>query len=310
MLTREFLVRIALVLALLGLACEKKSSTGGDFPSYSTDPVTLANAMPGEVGTSWSYEIEAELWRDEINPANIYDEREQAPDALTLDEVIAHAAAVGDLPALDADSGTLDWVVDFALATEDTLAWLMAGDVEWVTPGRASAVLSDARSRLAPRSGSREDYYQYYGTLFVGASHVWRCASWLGYPESFNVEEFPFLTDELDPGDETSIELHSDIFLHFRVLGEQSVVTPAGIFRDALRLFYYFEYPVVGLYDIMEPEPLGYVRALDYGTLDWVAGIGPVKSTSRAMVTVGAAVDEGMGASTAILTDATNLPEE
>ncbi|MCP3975743.1 MAG: hypothetical protein GY720_14755, partial [bacterium] len=164
--------------------------------------------------------------------------------------------------------------------------------------------------RLGGHPSNLIDSYDYYRPLFIGNPHVWRCASWLGYPASYMVEEFPFLNGDLEPGDETSLELSAGIYLHFRVLEERRTITPAAAFNNALRIFYYFEHPVTAFYDIYDPEPIGYLRSLDYGTIDWVAGVGPVHSTYRAMVLVGPTIDEGMGMTSAVLTDATNLTSE
>ena len=69
------------------------------------------------------------------------------------------------------------------------------------------------------------------------------------------------------------------------------------------------DYGVVGVQDPQGgPEIVGYMRGLDYGTMYWVAGVGPVRVTYRSGMSIGDdGVDAGLREITVTLTSASAL---
>jgi len=208
---------------------------------------------------------------------------------------------------IERHEGNVDWTVASAFQFGDTLHWLLDTEDDMYPAGRGTGLLGGMEPLSARDAGTRGTYWPLLG---VGAYRLIFSSTSIGHPPSEFFDGWSLLAGELQVGDEFVSSPMADTFIHGRVIAEGLVITPAGIFPDALRVFYYFELPVYGVYDFPHPEPEGYFRALEYGSIDWVAGVGPVRSTLRSMVTVGATVDQGVRETTATLTVATNLDVE
>ena len=273
------------LLALLMLAAAGcgDSPTGGKS-AIQTDPVTVQNALPTTVGSTWTYALAGRVYADSINPANIYDTEGEVPGGLDLEAVIALAANHPRPTPLQLDNGTLDWSLDFTVPSGDTLGCLFGSMEDW--PTRAN--------------------YVYFGP---GADQLWIGPDWLGYPPGGASTRFPLLEGGLQAGDTFTQNLGGDLALSVRVIGESTVSTPAGVFANALACFYYVDYGVVGVQDPQGgPEIVGYMRGLDYGTMYWVAGVGPVRVTYRSGMSIGDdGVDAGLREITVTLTSASAL---
>lgn len=271
------LAGLALLLAG-GLSCSD-SPTGGTT-AISSDPVTIANAMPTTVGSTWTYALSGRVYADDLNSAHIYETEAEVPPGLSLDAVIALAANHPRPTLLQLDTGTLDWSLSVAIPAGDTLGCLFDSVEDW--PTRAD--------------------YRYFGP---GAEQIWIGPDWLGYPPNGPNERLPLLEGGLQAGDTFTQDLVGELQLFVRVLGEQAVSTPAGVYANALACFYYVDYGVLGLVDPEGgPEVVGYLRGFDYGTVHWVADLGPVRATYREGMTLGDdGVDAGLREITVSLTN-------
>jgi hypothetical protein len=144
--------------------------------------------------------------------------------------------------------------------------------------------------RMSPRAGVTSlARIVFHPTLLHG--YAWeQTDQWIGTYGDLNQQiAWIFLTPDLRPGSEFSLQLvpdlADDVFLHARVLGWRSVETEAGTFRRALEVAYLVDFGVTEITDF-DGNTLGYVRDVLFGTVDYVIGVGPVRSYERLQITV------------------------
>jgi hypothetical protein len=146
--------------------------------------------------------------------------------------------------------------------------------------------VSDMATRAATTSATATVFHP---TLLHG--YAWeQTDQWIGTYGDLNQQiAWIFLTPDLRPGSEFTLqlvpELADDVFLHARILGWKSVETEAGTFHRALDVAYLVDFGVTEITDF-NGNTLGYVGDDLFGTVDYVVGVGPVRSYERLQITV------------------------
>jgi hypothetical protein len=96
-----------------------------------------------------------------------------------------------------------------------------------------------------------------------------------------------FLTSALTTGSEFTLQLvpslTDDVFLHGRILGMQTMSTPAGNFVEVLMCFYVLDTGVQEVFD-SQAQSLGFVRLIDYAIVGYAQGVGPIYCYERHQV--------------------------
>ena len=171
-------------------------------------------------------------------------------------------------------------------------------------PDVAKKVGRSAPSMPTPAIVTQAAASVFFPTLIHG--YAWeQIDQWIGTYGDLNQQiAWIFLTPDLRPGSEFSLQLvpdlADDVFLHARVLGWKSVETEAGTFHRALEVAYLVDFGVTEITDF-NGYRLGYVRDNLFGTVDYVVGVGPVRSYERLQITVDP-LDRGNSDVTASLT--------
>jgi hypothetical protein len=157
----------------------------------------------------------------------------------------------------------------------------------------------DLRARIAALSG-RQPHAMAVGPSIPMFLHggVWeKNTNAIGtFNDLDTVLRWIFLTSTLSTGSEFEEQvaplLSPDIVLHGRILGQQSVTTPAGTYADALVCFYALDFGISDATDI-NGDPLGHFRSFDYGVVAYVQDVGPVYGYERHLVEMGAPLSHG-----------------
>jgi hypothetical protein len=85
-----------------------------------------------------------------------------------------------------------------------------------------------------------------------------------------------------------------DVFLHARILPDRTVETPAGVFDNVVVCLYLVDYGISTGTDASGVTS-GYWQSISYGTVAYAAGIGPVFSYERPLMSTGDPLPPGAG---------------
>lgn len=304
----RFVIDVFIAASLLFLT----SCTDHSSPTAPVDPRTavLFQAMwPHDDGRGWAYRLTSRSW--DQSPSVLYPNRGDVP-TISLDGAI-RLLGVGPTGANLATS-TGSYRLQFN-GSVTTLSGVSRQNLEaTLEQGAAARVASNTASFAQAGSGflellrrARPDLARKMGpstsgvparitstpagaaTVFLPTllhGYAWeQTDQWIGtYGDLNQGIAWIFLTPDLRPGSGFTLQLvpdlADDVFLHARVLGWKSVVTDAGMFRRALDVAYLVDF---GVDEIVDPDgnTLGYTRSSLFGTVDFVVGVGPVRSYER-----------------------------
>ena len=280
----------------------------GCFGSH--DPVapqhpgtTLRTLWPNEDGRSWTYQVVDRAFTGG-GGSTTYPTAAAVPPAPSMIQV----AALLDHPPAEtvSHSDTASFGLRFSgsVTTQsgviaqnlaETLVSPAASGAARGPVGGQAAFLAqlyrarpDLRRLLRARFSSiglPDDTSHVYASIFLHGYAWEKTTQWIGtYGDVDTLLAWKFLTSRLSPGSEFTFQLvpslASDVFLHGRILGRQTVHTPAGTFVDAVVCAYLVDYGLsVGVDDT--GNPIGYWRDYNYGSVTYVDGIGPVACYER-----------------------------
>jgi hypothetical protein len=285
-------------------------------PGVPGPPSALYSSIwPHEDGTGWSYRVTGRSW--DQPPPVFYSSPEDVP-VLTMKEAIRalRKDPTGPNPETSTGSYRLQFngsVTTMSGVTRQNLEETLVPDVGVMPqPGPTSSgtqasvaiaqsagpaflqLLRRARPDLANKIGLRASSLATQSaaaslrpTLLHG--YAWeQTDQWIGTYGDLNQQiAWIFLTPDLRPGSGFSLqlvpELANDVFLYAQVIGWRSVGTDAGTFPHALEVAYLVDFGVSQATD-QDGDPLGYSRSYLYGTIDYVAGVGPVHSYERSQI--------------------------
>jgi hypothetical protein len=154
---------------------------------------------------------------------------------------------------------------------------------------RARPDLAGKRGLQAATIASQPAVTLFRPTLLHG--YAWeQTDQWIGTYGDLNQQiAWMFLTPDLRPGNGFLLQLvpdlADDVFLHARILGWKDVQTEAGTFHHALEVAYLVDFGISQATDV-DGNPVGYFRSYLYGTIDYAAGVGPVRSYERLQLTL------------------------
>lgn len=270
---------------------------------------TLRTIWPSEDGRSWSYQVADRTFTDGMS-WTIYASPAAVPPAPPMTGV---AALLDTLPVGNVYlSGTASFGLRFdGLITTrsgvtkqnlvETLVPTTAAGAAQPAAGGPGAFLAQLyrvrpdlrpllRARLEPSLLLADTTHTYASLLLHG--YAWeKTARWIGtYGDVDTLLAWKFLTSDLAPGGEFSHRLvpslATDIWLHGRILGRQTVRTHAGTFANALVCTYLIDFGITALVD-ESGNVTGYTRIFSYGSVAYVNTVGPVACYERRMVSVG-----------------------
>jgi hypothetical protein len=301
----------ALAALLIGLtpACDKKTTR----PVTVTSPA-LQTIWPNDDGRFWIYRITAREWDDPGGP-HFYGDPDSVPQVPPLWYLAQQLGTQPIGPNVVTDTASFQLKFEGQITTQsgvtaqhltETVLRPAPGPATTLRgslgPGISSGFLRDlarARPDLAPQiallPGGRlalaDTLITTHATLFL-FGYAWkRTTEWIGsYGDVDTLLAWKYLSRNLTPGSEFVQQLvpslASNIFLRGRILNRQTIVTPAGTYRNAVVCLYSVDYGISTATDD-QGNVVGYFRVYSYGTIAYVDGVGPVSSYERRMVGVG-----------------------
>jgi hypothetical protein len=285
---------------------------------------TLVSLWPNADGSSWTYDYSSRVW-DSVGIPPTYPTPADVPPPPTLAELAdffpTHGAGG---PAVN-EEATYSIAFDGFITTESgATGQQMVTELDSSVPAargdrppeellaRLWTARPDLRERLlAEGLGPPRD--RRGGTTFrpmLLSGYAWaRTSDWIGgYGDLDRNPSWIYLTADLDPGAEFTHQLlpavADDVFLHARILERQTIATPLGVFDNSVVCLYLVDYGVLSVTNEFGGVQ-GYVQSLSYGTVAYVAGIGPIFSYERVLTSTGNPLPPGAGDLTLHLTGRT-----
>ncbi|TMQ65224.1 MAG: hypothetical protein E6K79_05515 [Candidatus Eisenbacteria bacterium] len=284
---------------------------------------TLSNIWPNDDGRSWTFRIQERSWRNQFT-VRAYPTPAQVPPVPSLDDV---AVLLRWLPiGPNAVVSTAGYRMQFN-GTRTTASGAVGQNLETTVleapspaepptnsvagvpmPTGFLRALSVARPDLAPKIARR--WPAAAARAFSAATatsvrapdflfgYAWvKTSEFIGsYGDVSTQLAWKYLVADLTRGSTFSLQLvpdlASDIFLHARVLREPKPINGANRLRSALQVLYVIDFGVSLATDV-NGNVTGYYRVYSYGTVDYIAGVGPVASYERAYVAPGMPLDPG-----------------
>jgi hypothetical protein len=297
------LLLAALLTALLAGCLGNHDPVGPRGPG-----ATLATLWPNDDGRSWSYQVVDRQWPD--GGWTTYPTLAAVPPAPSMSQVAAlldtlRAGTVGS-----ADTAAFVLRFQGMITTQsgvtrqnltETLITPSSPGLGLPAPTARAAFLARLyrarpdlrvalRARLPFLALPADTLHRYVANLLHG--YAWeKTTRWIGtYGDVDTLLAWKFLTSNLIPGSEFTHQLvpalASDVFLHGRILSRRRVVTPAGVFENAVVCAYLIDYGTTALTD-PSGNPTGYTRFFDYGSVSYADQTGPVACYERRMLAVG-----------------------
>jgi len=263
---------------------------------------------PHQDGQGWTYHLSGRTW--DQPPPVLYPTRGEVP-VFTMDDAIRLLGTEPTGANPGASSGSYRLQFSGSITTQsgvtrqnlqETLEQGAATSSITISSATGPAVpqflallrrarpdLAKNMDRIAPSVATHAVVTQaaanvFFPTLIHG--YAWeQTDQWIGTYGDLNQQiAWIFLTPDLQPGSEFSIQLvpdlAPDVFLHARVLSWKSVETETGIFHRALEVAYLVDFGVDEITDV-DGNTLGYNRSVLFGTVDYAVGVGPVRSYER-----------------------------
>lgn len=282
----------------------------------SPDLIPLRDLWPDADGTVWTYEYEERRWEPATGP--LYPSPAQVPPPPTIAEVAALLDSHAEGTVTSTNVATYRLGFDGLITTQSgAVGRRVTTEVLPVAPAARDVFLArlwmarpDLRERLRQEVPSIEEAVRRavdFKPLFL-SGYAWAITDdWIGGYGDLDLElSWKYLEAHPVPGREFSMQLlpslTDDVFLHARILPRQNLVTPAGVFRDAVVCLYLVDY---GIGEVTDDRGIliGYLQHLSYGTVAYVAGVGPVHSYERPLLSTGDPLPVGSGELTITLSD-------
>lgn len=307
------MIRPSRSAALAGLCCILLGAPGcfdRHNPVTPRDPdTTLQTVWPNEDGRSWSYQV-VDRTLAEDGGSTTYPSPEAVPPAPSMTQV---AALLNTLPfgtVVHSDTASFGLRFHGWITTQsgvirqnlvETLIPLPAQGAARTPAGGQAAFLAQlyrARPDLRPILRARfssvaltTDTMHTYASIFLHGYAWEKTTAWIGtYGDVDTLLAWKFLASRISPGSEFVHQLvpslATDVWLHGRILGRQTVRTHAGTFERAVVCAYLIDF---GLSEKVDDagNPLGYARNYSYGSVAYVDGVGPVACYERPLVWAG-----------------------
>jgi hypothetical protein len=109
------------------------------------------------------------------------------------------------------------------------------------------------------------------------------------YGDVDTLPAWKYLDSNIVPGHEFKFQLvpslADNIYLHGRVVGKKTVVTPEGTYTNAIECEYSVDYGI-GTQTDDQGKLVGHYRSIAYGTVAYVDSVGPIAETGRHLMRV------------------------
>ncbi len=300
-----------LAIALLCPGCGDKRKTIV-VPRPPVAP-TLGKSWPNEDRRWWKYDLVRRFFEDTLRYYATPGEVPPLPNMPQLATLVANLP-IGALYA--ADTATYQLKFNGYAYTGSGVYGQFLTESLFVSPAPFAASMAlpvgrgtlldeivrlrpDLRRKLAARGGAPgfDAQFPRLPPLFLHG-RVWeKATNSIGTYGDFDLlPTWTYLTSALTTGSEFTLQLArglaSDVFLHGRIMGQQTVATPAATYADALICFYALDYGVAEETDI-NGNSLGFYREFSYGTVAFVQNVGPVYCYQRDIVETGTPLTHG-----------------
>ena len=146
--------------------------------------------------------------------------------------------------------------------------------------------LAQARPDLAPRIDRREQQPLDFALPLFLRGGVWeKTSDHIGlYGDLDQTLAWEFLGADVKPGSTFDLQLvpslASDVFLHGLVVERKDSARLRGVSRE-LEVVYVVDYGLLPVVGSAPADTIGYVRPVDYASVIYVPGVGPVKDFER-----------------------------
>ena len=316
----SWIVLIAALSALtIGtLACDKKSDPVKPGPPLAS----LETIWPNADGRGWKYALHRAEWTD-TSTAGYFDTVIAVPPIPPLSTLRSIVAGLQNGPSPSADSASMELRFDGLRTTgpgvtaQNLVETLSAPVTASLHSGSADPFLAellrarpDLRGALSRRLRSRTLGSSASGVLFLHGNIAWlkTAKQIITYGDVDTLPAWKYLDSNIVPGAEFTQQLvpslADNIYLHGRIVGKKSVVTPAGTYANAIECDYSVDYGIGAQAD-NKGNLVGYYRSVTYGTVAYVDSLGPVAETARHLMRVVSAtkLTDGVGVEQAGLTE-------
>ncbi len=286
---------------------------GTTFPGAVGQGTALRNIWPNEDGRSWEYSLLQRAWDRPI--PHFYDRPALVPPAPRLDVVMGllrrhpigrHLVASDGRYTMRFNglkttlSGATGQNLETQLLFPPVAASAAAAPIAPIEgPIGFMAALERARPDIARKAGSRGGpprapsaiIPELFAPTFL-FGYAWeKTDQYIGSYGDLNTElAWKYLDANLRPGSSFRMQLvpdlADDVFLHARVLSQQTAFSGTGAVRSAIQVLYLIDFGV-GEWTDVNGNTVGFTRVYSYGTITYAPGVGPVASYERNFIESG-----------------------
>ena len=273
---RPLAVLATVAVLLLPLGCGDDGTT-----QSSGQQATLDRMWPNEDGRFWSYDLSQRTWGFDA----AYDASPVPLPLPPLRDLAVLAAERNFPPGSTLVTGTFRLEFDDSITTSSGVTRQHLVETLTLDPKAAGSM----RPATHPGSGHPAATELLSLSLHGGA---WEKTTEqiAGYGDLEMELPWKYLESDLSTGHEFVHPLFPgsgvDVLLRARVLGTTYVETAAGIYTQALDVFYVLDFGVSEATD-EQGNFAGYLHQLSYGSIYYVPGIGPVAGYERMMTNYG-----------------------
>lgn len=154
--------------------------------------------------------------------------------------------------------------------------------IYWARPDLRTKMVA---KRLIPPEFEATNSPENIGPIYEGSHYFEKKSNWIGYYGDLNADSsYTIAIAPLAVGAEFRHQLvpdlADDIWEYGWVAGTRTVVTPAGTFRDAVRVIYFFDFGLSLTVD-EQGDTLGTFRSYTIASLDLAPNVGPVYQRAK-----------------------------